>query len=166
MKKVMKSFMAMALGLSLVLAGCSKDDDNDAGVNFEGNYTVEANVTGPEQVVPNGLLTIPSISLELSKDGANYRAAANLSEFGSLSLLLTSVTEEINQEGFVTYSFVVENQTLTVNVQTIDGPVPTPYPVSGSGVLGMVTLSETVYSINMSLTITGAGISISINGTK
>ncbi|MDR2449937.1 MAG: hypothetical protein LBD52_08270, partial [Prevotellaceae bacterium] len=89
MKKIMKSFMAMALGLSLVLTGCSKDDE-DA---FEGNYGATAIVAGPDYLVSSGSLTIPSIDLELSKTDKGYKAEAELAQFGSLSLLLTSVTE-------------------------------------------------------------------------
>jgi hypothetical protein len=138
MRKIMKSFMAMALGLSLVLAGCSKDDDN--GSSFEGNYDAVVNVTGAPAQVPE-----ISTTLALTKEGANYQAAANLSTFGSLSLLLTSVTEVINAGEIVTYSFVVAEQTLNV---TGVGNIP----VSGVGTLGSVTiLGETTYSISMTL---------------
>jgi hypothetical protein len=158
MKKVMKSFMAMALGLSLVLAGCSKDEDE--GVNFAGTYEAVATVTGPEQLVPGGSLTIPSIALTLSKEGANYKATAQLSQFGSLSLSLTSVIEVLNEGGVVGYTFAVENQTLTI---TGTGPLP----VSGDGTLGALTLSGiTAYTIDMDLTVTGTGITVTIEGTK
>jgi hypothetical protein len=161
MKKVMKSFMAMALGLSLVLAGCSSDDDKDADVNFAGTYEAVATVTGPELLVPDGPLTIPSITLTLTKEDANYRADAQLPQFGSLSLLLTSVTEVLNEGGLVGYTFAVENQTLTIT------GMPAPLPVSGNGTLGALTLSSiTAYTIDMDLTVTGTGITVTIEGTK
>jgi hypothetical protein len=158
MKKVMKSFMAIALGLSLVLTGCSKDDED---VNFAGIYEAVATVTGPEQLVPDGPLTIPSITLTLTKEGADYKAAAQLSQFGSLSLLLTSVTEKVNAAGVVTYSFVVADQTLTITGMS------DPLPVSGDGSLGALTLSGiTAYTIDMDLTVTEIGITVTIEGTK
>ena len=157
MKKIMKSFMAMALGLSLVLAGCSKDDGPDP---FEGNYEAEATITGPEQMVPGGSLSIPSITLNLAKESADYKASATLSTFGSLSLLLTSVTETANAGGVVSYDFVVAEQTLTI---TGLGNVP----VSGSGTLGSVTIaSETSYTIELNLIVTGTGVNVAITGSK
>ena len=155
MKKIMKSFMAVALGLSLVLAGCSKDDE-DGVISFEGDYEATATVTGPEQLVPGGSLSIPSITLNLVKEGANYRASATLSAFGSLSLLLTSVTETANAGDVVSYSFVVAEQELTI---TDWGDVP----VSGTGTLGSAAGK---YTITLNLTITEMGINVAITGSK
>ncbi|MDR0691606.1 MAG: hypothetical protein LBF69_01045 [Prevotellaceae bacterium] len=149
MKKVMKSFMAIALGLSLVLAGCSKDDE-DAVISFEGDYEATAIVTGAPTDVPS----IPT-TVTLTKEGANYRASATLSAFGSLSLLLTSVTEKANAGGVVSYDFVVAEQTLTI--------LGSPLPVSGSGTLGSAAGK---YTITMNLTVEEYGITVVITGSK
>ena len=134
MKKIMKSFMAVALGLSLVLAGCSKDDE-DGVISFEGDYEATAIVTGAPVTVPS----IPT-TVTLTKEGTNYRASANLSDYGSLSLSLTSVTEKANAGGVVSYDFVVAEQTLTI----LGGSLP----VSGDGTLGSAAGK---YTITMNL---------------
>jgi hypothetical protein len=164
MKKVMKSFMAMALGLSLVLAGCSKDDDDP----FEGDYAARVIV----EILPMPISTI----LKLSKNSKDYTASAQLSLqipeqeetpeqkiTGSLSLALTSVKEKAG--GVVSYSFDVVEQTLDLS---INGN-PMPLAVSGSGTLSSAAGK---YNIKMSLTAdmdpstTEDDISVDIEGTK
>ncbi|MDR0737644.1 MAG: hypothetical protein LBF39_01065 [Prevotellaceae bacterium] len=154
MKKIMKSFIAMALGLSLVLAGCSKDDED----GFEGNYSVDVAVTNVPIV---GSLDIPT-SLHLTKEGVDYKASATLNTYGSLSLLLTSVTEKANAGGVVSYDFTVTEQTLTI---TGIGDIS----VSGTGILGSAAGK---YTISMGLTAamdpttTEDDITVVITGTK
>jgi hypothetical protein len=156
MKKIMKSFMAMALGLSLVLSGCSKDDDDNKApeINFVGDYTITATVAGAPVAVPP-----ISATLQLTKEGTGYRASAQLSQFGSLSLLLTEVTKTVDTGSAVAYSFVVAEQTLTI--------LTLPMPVSGTGTLGAVTVSSaTAYTIEMSLAVEESDITVTIAGTK
>jgi hypothetical protein len=108
MKKVMKSFMAMALGLSLVLTGCSKDEDDAknyakdiagkyvgtlelyqqvVGQDVEINVT-EKNKTTAELSLNTTLYSLPSIGdlplnvkcdANVAKSGDNYTVAGETS---------------------------------------------------------------------------------------
>jgi hypothetical protein len=71
MKKIMKSFMAMALGLSLVLSGCSKDDDESADYAKEiaGNYVGNILLAGQLEVatdIPIAITKVNDKTVELS----------------------------------------------------------------------------------------------------
>jgi hypothetical protein len=156
MKKIMKSFMAMALGLSLVLSGCSKDDDDE--ISFAGTYTADVTVSGIPGI-PGGTLPISDIALTLSKDGANYVASAELATYGSLSLILSQVTEKVNEGGLAMYTFKVDRQTLNI---TSVGEIG----VTGNGTLNRG--SEDGKAINtIYVGLKGDGdIDVSISGTK
>ncbi|MDR3183980.1 MAG: hypothetical protein LBT49_01040 [Prevotellaceae bacterium] len=155
MKKVTKSFIAMVLGLSLVLAGCSKDED-EVIEDFSGNYDVTIIVKNP----PAEALNI-STALKLSKEGKDYVASAEFSTSqppvtGSLSLKLTSVKEIANAGGVASYGFNVTSQTFTINGDDLF--------LSGTGTLGSVVAAG--YTIEMDLATSGKTVTVTINGKK
>jgi hypothetical protein len=122
MKKVMKSFMAMALGLSLVLAGCSKDDDSKLA-EFTGTYPVEINVRLAEDPVISGL----EVDLILTEENGNFKASANLADYGNINIVLSSLSSNLPDLGSdveVTdlrgYVFKVAEQQITLAAS----PVP------------------------------------------
>jgi hypothetical protein len=116
MKKVMKSFMAMALGLSLVLTGCSDDDDDSNLSAFTGTYPVEVDVKLGDVPVISGL----EVNLILSEEGGNFKASATLPQYGSIDIVLSSLSSNLPNMGVgVTdlsgYLFKVAEQTVNVS---------------------------------------------------
>jgi hypothetical protein len=104
MRKVMKSFMALSLGLSLVLAGCSKDEDENYAKEIAGKYvgtismggdqvasnveinvvakngttaTLSLNTTIPQALQGNDLLLDVSCETAVSKLGNDYTVTGN-----------------------------------------------------------------------------------------
>jgi hypothetical protein len=116
MKKIMKSFMAMALGLSLVLSGCSDDDENDLSA-FTGTYPVKIDVT----LAGNPVFSDMPVNLVLSEEGGNFKASASLAEYGSINIVLSSLSsnlpglvEESEATGISGYLFKVAEQTVNI----------------------------------------------------
>jgi hypothetical protein len=117
MKKVMKSFMAMALGLSLVLSGCSKDDDDNNLSAFTGTYPVEVNVL----LAGESVISSMPVNLILSEEGGNFKASASLSTYGDINIVLSSLNANLPDliegsevTGISGYLFKVEEQTINI----------------------------------------------------
>jgi hypothetical protein len=87
MKKLTKSFMAMALGLSLVLAGCSKDDDAITLSDFVGSYEVGVKLVQFENTTLPATLTIAESNGAL-KATANVSIPAQLAPIGTIEISL------------------------------------------------------------------------------
>jgi hypothetical protein len=122
MKKIMRSFMAMALSLSLVLSGCSKDDDDNKLSAFTGTYPVEITVNLLPDKIPTNLV--------LTESGGNFKASANLADYGKIEIELSSVTdlpasfvksaEEEADAGTVSgYLFKVNQQNIELNLGSL-----------------------------------------------
>jgi hypothetical protein len=115
MKKVMKSFMAMALGLSLVLTGCSDDDDSNLSA-FTGTYPVEVYASLGGQPVISGL----EVDLILSEEGGNFKASANLDTYGNIDIVLSSLNSNLpdfggtEATGISGYVFKVAEQEISI----------------------------------------------------
>jgi hypothetical protein len=112
--------MAMALGLSLVLAGCSKDDDSKLA-GFSGTYHVKVRVN----LLPNEIET----DLILTEDGGNFKASAKLDDYGKIEIVLSSVTEmpasfteesEADPGTVSGFLFKVKQQDITLNLPAPD----------------------------------------------
>jgi hypothetical protein len=131
MKKTMKSFMAIALGLSLVLAGCSKDDDNDLS-GFTGKYPVTVDVTLAGQHM-QGM----DADLILSEENGNFKASASLAAYGDINIVLSSLNPNLPDWGaeavdITGYLFKVAAQTIqlalgTVTIKGADGEMGNGY---------------------------------------
>ncbi len=122
MKKTFKTFFALALGLSLTLAGCS-DDENGLQDDLTGNYSVNVGVGIMEG------LEIPT-TLTVTKQGDGFKVAATVTlpaipgapvELPSgninISLLLSSLKEVSYSEGGRTakgYLYKIASQPITV----------------------------------------------------
>jgi hypothetical protein len=155
MKKIMKSFMAMALGLSLVLAGCSKDDENDLSA-FTGTYPVEIDVALAGQTVFSNM----PVNLVLSEEGGNFKASASLAEYGSINIILSSLTsnlpnfEQTEASGISGYLFKVAEQTVNITAVgevKIKGKAEDEFNgyhgLVAKGTLGGVTVKQIIMSL-------------------
>jgi hypothetical protein len=119
----MKSFMAMALGLSLVLAGCSKDDDSPLA-EFTGTYPIEVDARLENDHIISGL----KVNLILSEEGGNFKASANLAEYGNIDIILSSLNSDLSKlnlgeeedvENIRGYLFKVAEQTIQLSTGTV-----------------------------------------------
>jgi hypothetical protein len=86
MKKIMRSFMAMALGLSLVLSGCSKDDDEsgDYAKEIAGNYVGNISLNGLT-VATNIEIVIKKVDEKTAELSLNAKLP-NLPDIGEITL--------------------------------------------------------------------------------
>ncbi len=123
MKKIFKTFFTLALGLSLALAGCSKDE-KDLRSELTGNYDVTVTVEGlPAPVAVPATLTV-------SKDGDGFKVVSVVSSAQlpmgdiNLSLLLSSLAE-VNGEtdegtAFEGYLYKIAEQPITVGAASYE----------------------------------------------
>jgi hypothetical protein len=112
MKKIMKSFMALALGLSLVLSGCSKDDDNgDYAKEIAGNYSGDiflAEVLKVATGIPIAITKVEEETVELSLS----TTLTNLPVVGEITLNNVTCGATITKSG----SDYLLNGTTEVNI--------------------------------------------------
>jgi hypothetical protein len=112
MKKLMRNFMVMALGLSLVLAGCSKDEDSF--IDVAGTYSVRIDVSllPLDQPIETDLL--------LTKEGNNLKAVANIAPYGIINITLSDLNSDLSSiagfapEGVSGYLFKIAQQKITI----------------------------------------------------
>ena len=84
----MKNFIVLTLGLSLVLAGCSKDDDEGKFNEFTGTYPVSIDVYFSNETLHN-----IETDLILTEENGNFKASVNLVDLGSINILVNSLTD-------------------------------------------------------------------------
>ncbi len=114
MKKVLKSMIALALGVSLVaFSGCKKDDP-DYRDTLAGNYTATAIVyAGPTPT------TIPNITIAVAKSGdsdlqlSSTIAIPGMGNVVINGLVLTTQAVENEQDAWVAFSTVAKQDIVT-----------------------------------------------------
>jgi hypothetical protein len=123
MKKIMKSFMAMALGLSLVLSGCSKDDE-DLTTEITGNYVGAISMDGTE-VASDVTIPITKVDDNTIKLSLNTMLP-NLPVVGNLTL-------NVNYQATVTKDgsdYSIKGDNATVSIPELGG-TSLPFKIEG-----------------------------------
>ena len=120
----MKNFIVLTLGLSLVLAGCSKDDDEGKFNEFTGTYPVSIDVYFSNETLHN-----IETDLILTEENGNFKASVNLVDLGSINILVNSLTdlpslliESAANTGATEisgYLFRIGEQTININIADI-----------------------------------------------
>jgi hypothetical protein len=123
MKKVLKSFTALALGLSFVLGGCSSDDDDD--FNVAGTYPVRITIAELGRNFDTDLV--------VTKNGHDLKATAvvDLSTLlmgnMTISLDLTSTEHVKKDKNNEVYLFKIPQQDIRIEA------LQTSIPFKGQG---------------------------------
>ncbi len=151
---MLKKISILALGLSLVLSSCKKDEETDYRDVLVGNYTVSAVVTVPGQPV----MEIPGITVTASKSGdINMQVSANIAVppviIQNLQLVIKNGALDPLDPSFAMASFTVPEQTITV--------LGTPYQFKGNGsslsLSSDASLSNTALGKNARIYLTSTG---------
>jgi hypothetical protein len=146
MKKIMKSFMAMALGLSLVLSGCSKDDEvidltKEITGNYVGAISMIIDEAGNTQTVASNV-TIPITKVDDNTIKLSLNTTLpNLPEVGNLTL-------DVNYQATVTKDgsdYSIKGDNVQVSIPEL-GNTPLPLKIEGGRITsaGQATIPITI----------------------
>ena len=158
MKKIMKSFMAVALGLSLVLAGCSKDDEvpkDDYAKEIAGTYVGDILLAEQLEVATDIPITITKVDEETVELSLSTMLT-NVPVIGSLTLNNVKCEVTVTKSGDDYFI----NGTTNVSIQEL-GNTPLPLKIENGRIK-----SNGQANIPITITLETGGVTVVYDGQK